>query len=109
MVLVGFAPVSRASGTALDPAPSSGNDNRTGNVSFDRQIAGIVATDSCMVDANSVIDVSSLSTEYPSSTGSNFGLNLDVDSFEISDDRRTVTLDLDIIGQSDSMRVILAE
>jgi hypothetical protein len=89
--------------------PSSGNDERTGSVTFDRQIAGIVATDSGMVDANSVIDVSSLATEYPSSSGSNFGLDLDADAFEISADRRTVTLDFEIVGQSDSMRVILAE
>lgn len=101
-----------AKGTSVDvvyvhaDTPDSSEDQLEGTVEFDRKIDGIIATGESMLAANEVIDVASLSTEYPESTASNFGVNMKVDAFEIGSDRKSLKLDYEVYGASDSMRVV---
>jgi hypothetical protein len=104
-----------SSGTSVDSFyvhvdhPESSRQQKTGSVTFDRDILGLVITSDAMVAANDVLAVSELSTEYPTASGQEFGLELDSedDSVEIDADGRTLLLDVSTGSKSDSLRVIL--
>lgn len=88
------------------------DDSKTrieGTLTFDRKIDGVIATGESMLAANEVMQVASLPTEYPESTKSNFGVNMKVDKFEIGSDRKSMSLNYEVYGQSDSMRLIFEQ